>query len=289
MGYDNYETSRARGEVITLYQFFYVDNQTYLYTDAERSVSLTTPDLTFEPIAIQHGRISSSGTLDKTNLEIVMPRSSAIADAFRAYPPSEVVNCVIRQMHRDDPAGEALVVWSGRVISAAWNGNEVSFSCEPISTSLRRTGLRRHYQLGCPLVLYGQQCAASRAAGTTPAINVIGLGSSSITLQSGWIPSGWSAAGKTADKFVGGIVEWDIPTVSGPTVTKRTVLQVQSGQTVVIAGNTKGLLVGSQVRMVLGCNHQMTDCRVVHNNIKNFGGQPFIPVKSPFGFSNNYY
>lgn len=289
MSFNNYENSRTKGEPITLYHFAYVNEQQFFYTDAETEISLDGFDAPFVPESIQHGAIRSSGSLDKAPLEIRVPRTSGLADGFRAFPPNEVVNVVIRQMHLDDPSQEALVVWAGRVMSAAWEVNEIRFTCEPVSTSMKRTGLRRHYQLGCPHVLYGTQCLANRAAATTPGVEVMSISGSTITLEDNWLPSGWAAAGKTPAKFVGGLVTWTYASDAGDVTIKRTVLRITGSAVVHIAGPTTGLEVGADVQLVLGCNHQMTDCQTIHNNITNFGGQPFIPIKNPFGFSNNFY
>lgn len=290
MTFENIEKSRTKGQPITLYHFFYVNEQEFFYTDAEKAVAVAALDATFTPIPIQHGRISSSGSLDKAQLEIRMPRTAKLFEGFRVFPPSEVVNVVIRQMHLGDPDDQALVVFTGRVLSAAIEKGETArFSCEPVSTSLRRSGLRRHYQTGCPHALYGPQCLASKLLATTGDITVQSVSGSTIVLTPNWLPAEWSVEKRNADKFVGGLMVWNQATDAGLVETKRTILRVTGGISVQISGPPDGLVTGSTVKMVLGCNHQMSDCQAIHNNIKNFGGQPFIPVKNPFGFTNNYY
>lgn len=290
MSFEQYETSRTKGHPITLYQFNNVDGEQYLYTDAEAAV--THPDFSspFTPQPIQHGAIRSSGTLDKVDLEIRMPRTVPLSEHFRVYPPGEVVSIIVRQFHKTDSAAEALVVWSGRLVSASWQGEEIVFLCEPVSTSLRRTGLRRHYQIGCPHVLYGTQCAASKAAATTPLISVVSVSGTTVVLPVNWLPSEWPAEKRVPSKFVGGMMTWENPTSDGgTTLIKRTILRVNGTSNIVLAGPPTGLKPGGNIQMVLGCNHQMSDCLNVHANIKNYGGQPWIPTKTPFGFSNQYY
>lgn len=289
MTFDNIERSRTKGDKISLYHFYPVNGEEFLYTNAEREVSRSDFETPFLPIPIQRGAVTSSGSLDKANLEIKLPRNLRLAEAFRAYPPNDVVNVVVREYHLSDPADEALVVWAGRVLGHSIEGNEARFMCEPITTSLRRAGLRRHYQLGCPHVLYGAQCAAAKLAATTPDIEVASVVGSTINLTPGWLPAGWAAAGKTHDKFIGGLMTWDYETAAGTVSTKRTVLRITSLNAITVAGPADGLAAGRMVRMVLGCNHQMTDCQNIHNNIKNFGGHPFIPTQNPFGFKNNFY
>lgn len=289
MSYANFEASRTKGEHITLYHFFYVNEEQYYYTDAEKEVELFGFPQPFIPQPIAHGNISSSGTLDKAMLEVRLPRSSGLAEAFRVYPPGEVVNVVIRQFHREDPAAEALVVWTGRVLSGGFDEDTLRLSCEPVSTSMRRTGLRRHYQIGCPHVLYGTSCRANKAAATVPDIPVIAVGGTAVTLQSGWLPAPWAAAGKTTAKFISGMMTWTYESRYGPVETKRTILRINGSDEILLSGPTTGLVTGAKVNMILGCNHQLSDCENLHANVKNYGGQPWIPQKSPFGFSNNYY
>lgn len=289
MSFDTYEQSRQKGEKITLYHFFHVNGEQFYYTDAEKAVELEGFDAPFIPIPVVHGSITASGSLDKAGLEIRMPRNVGLADGFRAYPPNEVVNVVIRQMHRDDSAEETLVVWTGRVIAASWKEDELQFTCEPISTSLRRSGLRRHYQLGCPHVLYGTQCLASKLLATTPDITVSSVSGTTVVLPPNWLPGDWVAAGKSTSKFIGGMMTWEYATPGEPVTMKRTILQIIGGVSVVLGGPPTGLAEGDLVKMILGCTHQMTDCETIHANIKNFGGQPWIPTKNPFGFANNFY
>ena len=209
MGFELFETSRTKAETITLVHFFYVNNREFFYTDAERPIVKAGFAEPFTPMPMQVGSISSSGTLDKSTLEIRLPRRAAVAESFRAYPPNEVVNIVIRQMHKDDPVEEALVAWTGRVLGVAWeSSDEIILSCEPVSTSLKRSGLRRNYQIGCPHALYSPNCAASKAAATTPPITIVSASGSSLVLPTGWVPASWESAGKTADKFINGLVSW---------------------------------------------------------------------------------
>ena len=157
--------------------------------------------------------------------------------------------------------------------------DECVVGCEPISSSLRRPGLRRHYQLGCPHVLYGDQCRADKAAATVTT-TVAGISGNSLTL-----PPGWNGAFSAA-QFTEGMVEW---TNDDGATERRKILSV-SGNVLLIGGLLRDLDVSDSVNAVLGCNHQMSDCQDVFDNIHNFGGCPWIPTKSPIGYpQNNYY
>lgn len=243
------------------------------------------PETVYTPVPIMRGSISTQGNLDRSALEIKLPATTALAELYRFYPPSRVVNVVIRQGHLTDPDLDFPAVWVGRVISSSRDGNEQKFTCEPISTSMRRTGLRRNYQYGCPHALYGPQCRASKEAASVFA-TVVEAANNLITL-----PVDWNNA--PPSKYTGGLVEWTTPQGNREI---RTILQVPSGVGLLVNGNLRGIEAGTQVLVSLGCNHQMTDCQDLHiengtgqPNIKNYGGQPWIPTQNPLGTRNNFY
>jgi hypothetical protein len=154
---------------------------------------------------------------------------------------------------------------------------------EPVSTSLRRPGLRRHYQYGCPHQLYGPHCLANKAAATV-ASTVASLAGATVTLNSGW--NGAFAA----DKFLGGMLEWTAP---GGSTDRRTILRI-TGNVLSLSGIPKDLAPTDAVDVVLGCNHKAYaedggDCLPLHNNILHYGGQRWIPTKNPIGTNNMYY
>lgn len=283
MSFSVFETSRHKGQPVTLYLFIYGGEEddspsptVFAYTDCEREI--TFDGFTYEPIPVMRDNVVASGTLDKSTLTVRMPRGIEMSELFRVYPPTQVVTLIIRQGHIGDSPLDFLVVWSGRVLSVGREGEECLVSCEPVSSSLRRPGLRRHYQLGCPHVLYGNQCQANRAAATV-AGTVASISGTSATLSPGW------SGAFDPTKFLEGMVEWTNATGG---VEKRKILSI-SGNTLRLSGLLRDLSASDAVNVILGCNHQMTDCEFIHNNIFNFGGCPWIPTKNPIGFRNQYY
>lgn len=283
MSFEDFEGSRTRGEPVDLYLFQYGPGagDYYGYTDAEEEI--TVAGKTYLPKPIDRDAVKASGTLDKQALTIRGARDLTVAELFRVYPPTQIVTLVIKQGHIGDPDNEFLVIWSGRVLSCKFEHSECSLTCEPIATSMKRAGLRRHYQYGCAHALYMGDatggCRANKAAATV-ATTVSAIGSATLTLAVGW------NGGFPPEKFLGGMVEW----LNAGATERRTILKVNAATNVVtLSGMIRGLIVGGAVDAVLGCNHQMDDCKDLHDNINDYGGQPWIPTKSPFGFYNNYY
>lgn len=252
----------------------------YAYTDAEQPI--TRHGITYQPLAIQREAINASGTLDKAMLKVSMQEGEAVGDLFIAYPPGQVVNLIIMQGHvGDDPdiVSNFPVIWTGRVLGCAHPPNETEFTCEPISTAIKRPGLRRNYQIGCPHVLYGSQCRANRKRATMTS-TVSALTSTRVTL-----PVGWNGP-YDVSKFAGGMVGWTQP--NGAKLL-RTIIRVESPTVLLLSGITTDLEVGDPIEVILGCNHQMTDCANIHANIHNYGGQPWIPLVNPIGAINIFY
>jgi Phage conserved hypothetical protein BR0599 len=279
MAFAPFEESRQKAMPVTLYQFIYdtAPLSQFCITDAEQAI--VNAGVTYDPVPAMRDAIVSSGTLDRTTIVVRMPRDIEFAEKFRVYPPTVPVSLIIRQGHlTDTPTPEFLVVWSGRVLSVGREGDECTISCEPVSSSLRRPGLRRNYQLGCPHVLYGPECKANRTAATR-STTVSSKSGTSITL-----PAGWNGS-FAAQKFREGIAQW---TNDDGGTEKRKILSV-SGNTLSLGGLLRDLDVGDPVSVILGCNHQMSDCLNLFDNIHNHGGCPWIPLKNPTGFRNHYY
>lgn len=263
------EESRYGGQPVTLYHFRYgtATQAFYAYTDAEQVEIFD--GVPHAPIPIKRSSIQATGSLDKNALTITTPINSELADLFRIYPPSQMVVLTIRQRHFGDE--DALLAWTGRILSVERRDSEAIFTCEPINSSMRRTGLRRHYQYGCPHVLYSPQCRADQGKATITSSVLAIPYANQIELAPGW--NGAIAV----EKYNGGLFGWD--TDIGPEL--RTIMRIMEGRVIVLNGPVRELEVGQGVRIALGCNHQTSDCTNLHNNILNYGGQPFIPLSNP--------
>ena len=101
---------------------------------------------------------------------------------------------------------------------------------------------------------------------------------------------GWQGSTDKA-KFTGGYVQW---TDSDGIRHSRTIIEATAGETsgvdtIHIQGTTEGMETTTDITFFAGCNHLIEDCRNLHNNINNFGGQWRIPLANPVGYVNRYY
>lgn len=273
MALEDFENSRAQGRPVELYYFRYGEDPSafFAFTDAEEVVTYSGVD--YIPHTITRGKVSSSQSLDKSTTDVRTSLDSPVAELFRVYAPSSVVTLIIRAGHVGDPDAEFAVIFTGRVQQCKRTAREATLSCVPASVSIRRSGLRRHYQLTCPHVLYDQDpgsCLASMIAGTINQVIVSALTYTSVTL-----PAGWNGA-LSADKFIGGMIVW-----AGAAGTERRTIIRRAGNVFDLNGPTTGLLLGAEISVILGCNHQLDDCETLHQNVVNYGGMPFIPSDNP--------
>ena len=274
-----FESSRALGQPLELY-LFQIGNDFYRFCNGEKDFSYA--GQTYAAVPIKRTAISSSGALDKQTLTVSVGPDNLLAVRLRGAVLSSVVTLILRQGHRDDPDKQFLVAWVGRVLDVGGNPDDGSRSltCQPASTSLKRIGLRRNWQYGCPHVLYGDQCRASIAAASVQVTPTARQGRS-VSLASGW-------NAQPVEKYNGGLAMWD--------GNVRTI--VRANTTDIQLGAQATFDIGTVLTLALGCDHLRDDCSTIHTpvdeadygggNIRNFGGQPFIPTTNPVGYVSNY-
>lgn len=289
MSFAERESSTAAGNPVQTFLFTYGTDPSeyYAYTDHTEELLLS-DGKTYMPVPIERSELTANGTLDKSAIKINTDIGTDLAELFRVYPPPEVVSLIIRQGHLDDVDEEFLVIWAGRVVANSREHGELVLSGEPVSTSLRRPGLRRHYQYGCQHQLYGGitgqvGCHADKPSATVSS-TVDSVSGATVTLVAGW------EGAFTPAKFLGGMIEWQAP---GGSTDRRTILRI-TGDTLSLSGLPTNLAATDAVDVVLGCNHRAYaedggDCQPLHDNINDYSGCLWIPTKNPIGTYNNYY
>lgn len=301
MTFDTRESSRYTGQPVKLYLIqganlsddvplgpFAFNNGETNITRPVLDANGDPVDVVFIPWPIKNSDLSHDGTLDKSDITVTMAFGHPEMDTlFLAYPPSQVVNLTIFEGHIGDAVTQENfpATWMGRIVSGSYNdSNEQLLSCLPVSTKIKQPGLRRNYQIGCPHVLFGPQCRASKAAATVTR-SVASVTRNKITLNTPLT---------NADRYVGGLLEWANSDNGHKEL--RTISSTRpDGTEVTIRGLARGLAVGTPLSVIRGCNRQMTGCSqhtdsvAGGSNIHNYGGQPFIPLENPLSQKNQFY
>lgn len=278
MTYAAHETSEQSGAPVELYLFTRnavdgsdpcspVSSSTVLVRSTSAEVDIEHDSETWVSDVLSRSDLEESPELARVPISITTRRNNPVADLFRVSPPTDVIALTIFRLHRDDSPAEAVVLWMGRVLNCEWTGAQARLNCEPVSTSVRRTGLRRLYQKGCPHVLYGAGCKVDRTAHDI---------ATTVTAIDGKV---LSVAALLDRPYAGGYVQRE--TSSG--VFEKRFIQAQDGLDLTLSLPFSGLDVSDAVTVFPGCDHTTATCNDVYSNLPNYGGMPFIPSKNPFG------
>lgn len=264
MTFDALETSSHDGNPVELYEFR-SGVITWRYTSADEAITYN--GQSYAPVAISRGKISASAELNKSGLDIQVTRDNPVAQLFQQQPPGTVVSVTIFKLHRSD--GTAVTLWMGRILSVNWPGLTTTLRSESIATSVKRMGLRRKYNLGCPHVLYGPGCYVNQLSYkvTGP---VAAISGNQITV---------AAAGGQADGYYnGGFVYWQ----TGAGVIDYRMIDSHAASVLTLMFPVNGLALGDSVDIYPGCNRTMSECDSKFGNSDNYGGWPFQPNVNPF-------
>lgn len=280
MAYETFEMSRIEGQPATLYLFQWGTAQTtfYAYTDAD--VPIEHEGITYVPTVIGRQGIEASGSLDRKALEIDIEPAASIVQMYADNPPSVKVGLTIFQGHVTDTETDYRVIWSGAVKNINREPPYAKIIGEPLDTLMSRPGLRRYYMYGCPYVLYDENtCRANKLTHMRTATPTL-IGGNFVRF-----PSGWQGA-IAREKYIGGYIEW---TDADGNLQRRTMIDFGATSDEVIVGNTRRLASGQAVTLYAGCQRTTADCKSLHANIVNYGGQPYIPLENPVDFTNRFY
>lgn len=286
MSFGNYENSRKLGQPVELYLFRYGTDPEAFFAFTDHEEPIEHDEITYVPAPISREAVKTKGRLDKEEVKITVARTNQMATLLSFYPPSTVISLIIRQTHVPNPDAPAgyndgemfPVAWTGRIVERG-GGPKASVELVgiPAGRSMSRMGLRRNYQWACPHALYGAQCGANKAARTTTEVVVSATGNQIVLAQP------WGLAGVDPVKYIGGLVQWP----GQFSVEYRMILRVTAPATLVVSGPVLNLTAADEVEVSAGCGRTLDDCENLHENILNYGGQPWIPTNNPF-YKNNH-
>lgn len=262
--YNAEEISTQCGSPVELYEFR-SGNLFYRYTSAEVDIEANGEVYLSQPllrtsVAVTQETVRNSITLDA-------PRDLEVIDQFRITPPTAVVSLVILRAHRE--TGSQVVAWVGRLLNVSWQGAKAELQCEPLSTSFKRTVLRRLYQAQCPHVLYGPKCRAVRQSFLYNA-TVTAVDGNLVTIDA-----------IDDQPYAGGLVI----RIADQADQVAHIHYIRSVNGLVLEITKAGVSfeAGDLLELYPGCDHTMQTCNDTFNNIPNYGGMPFIPTINPIG------
>lgn len=268
MSFDTFES--AGGRPIEFYEFSY-QGRTLRYTSADRDITIDA--VTYVATTISRSTFIDTNDIAKATLTLTCEPHFEVSELFNTEPPDDVVGLVLKRFQNDDPAQEVKAIWLGRVVNCAWPTNQSTLRCESIYTALKQPGLRRPYSKNCTYVVYGDECQLDIGAFTT--VNAIDS-------QTGNVINGSIFATQPDGFWAGGRIYWE----QTPGFIVKRGIKNHVGSQIEITHTMPGLPPGATVSIVPGCDHTYFTCGNKFSNTDNYGGQPNMQQKNPFGSAN---
>lgn len=262
MTYIATDATTYSGQPVHLIKFDY-QTTTYRYTTGAEDFNDGLNTWTAEEIEPLQN-LSLSENLEKATIELVTRLENPIAQLFRTSAIESSVTVQIYETHVND--NEIVLIHSGRVLARhvklTGKKREAVLKCEPLITAQKRPAIREKTGYTCPYVLYdGSTCKATKAPVFGTVLTVSG---NSMTVS--------NADSVTSGYLVAGYIE---------TSEEKRMITAHSGTSISVTTAMQGLEVGDAVTMYIGCDHTTSDCSGKHDNIVNYGGEPYIPSKNP--------
>lgn len=231
--------------------------------------------------AVGRDEVENKNELSRANLSVSLSIDNAMA---RRWMRTSVDTVVTVTLFVKD-GNEVSVAWKGRLASVKPDEKSIKLVFESIFTSLRRPGLRLRYQRTCPHALYGYGCNVPKEDFAI---------SGEVTAISGNLVTMPVAAGHPAGFFTSGMIESPDGTlrfITGHSGSTLTLIRPLESLNSFFAKNGYGEgygygYGGLVVRIYPGCDRTKETCQSKFNNLNNYGGFPFIPLKNPFGGSS---
>lgn len=271
MSFSSIEISNEGGKPVGLYEFRY-GNTFWRYTTYGKDLTVGL-DENDDPKVWAAQTISDEGVTqggsDQNDLQITVQANNPVAGLFRNTQPSGKVWLVVRRYHIGDPDSETPLLWSGTVVNATLvDIATVQMACRSLGGTYDRNGLRLGWDRSCPHPLYGVGCYVNKDDHAYPR-TIATVTSTNFTCT--------THSPAEEGSFSGGFMEWARPDGSF----NRRGIEFEDGNDFRTLGSTDGLEIGLEVTLYPGCPRNTTGCKLF-SNLKNYGGFPHLPGKSPF-------
>ena len=265
--FDIMESSAASSRPVELISFA-IGSTTYRYTTGPLDIELG--GFTYAAEGITRSNVVLGATAHDQTLEVVVPSTNAFAALFVDVVPGEQATCTVLRLQRGEVPtyNTSALVFKGRVKAVKFQtgGRSATIGVQSLEASLNKQMLAYTYQGPCNHQLYSAGCGANPASHTHTG-TVTAVTGATITV---------SGANASGHDFVGGYCK---PTAA---LDFRMVI-AQTGDVLTLLLPFARSPLGSDVDCVAGCDHLLDgDCSNVFDNVLNYGGFAFVPIKNPF-------
>ncbi|HXG46252.1 MAG TPA: phage BR0599 family protein [Methylomirabilota bacterium] len=229
-----------------------------------------------KPRPISHGDIRRTIRADReeVTIETLFDGDNPLK-LFLPVPPSYVLNL---EIHEDTAAGGARELrYTGIVREPRFEGRRITATCASIVSELDRKVPGHLFQPRCNYTLFHPNCGLSKAAYQVNAtINSYTAGAVSVVVDVG----GFTPPTDPIDYFSKGELQRGDETQ----FESRTILRATKGSgslwTLDLPLPLAYATVGESVKIWPGCDGLLATCDDKFDNVANFGGFPYMPIKN---------
>lgn len=269
MAFATQETSIEAGQPIELFQFALGSEVSYFTTNP---TPVTYSAITYIPLEVRREALQFSQDTRAESLTITVPASTALVRKFINSVPGQQATLTILRVHRNDGANQLVQFFKGRVLTVGFtlNGLEAEIAVVPITGELANTIPRFVFSQTCNHVLFDQGCTVASSL-FRHQNEVIGVAGTTISVQGlAAKGTGWANAGY----------------IALPSGDFRQIIQ-HTGDDVRVMLPFPSSPLGLTVEVFAGCDHSIATCKSKFNNVVNFGGYAWVPLKNPFSTGLN--
>jgi len=267
MSFDAKEISQASGQPVELFEIS-VGSTNYLLTSHEDEIVVGLK--TYSPEQINRGEIQNTMEDHSDGVQVELPATHAFVQMYVNLIPSDRPTLKIFKSHRTDtPTPEVIQIFDGFVQSVGFfnNGSIARLSGLPATASVGREIPRFMYQGVCNHILYDARCQVSDASfkftGACDTVSGISITVNGLSASKG---SGWATGGH----------------IEVPGVSDQRLIIDQTGDVLTLRLPFRVDVLDEVCNVFAGCAHTVAICKSKFNNVLNYGGFPFVPLKNPF-------
>lgn len=277
MTYANTRTAEGKSAPFLFLQFQVGPTLFYRYVDTEKSKGWNGDSWT--PATFAPEFPGEDGDMKEQTMKLTVRGDLTPALMLINRPPSFVCRVSVWEGNLLDQNREVKLRFAGRVISSKWSdAGTIEITVAPGSTELNLPGRPQLYMRTCGHVLYGPRCGVTKVKrAMTGVVNDAGL----IVL------AGYPTGFIEADAFSRGEISWTNPETA-QTEYRTIILCEDNGSGLSVFVNYPPVGVAT-FEIALGCTHTEDACIDWHDNILNYGGQPWIPLESPHNRYTEFY
>jgi len=263
MTYDSREKSRYGAAPLLCFRF--VQGGTLvLHTSADQDVVL--PVGTFTTAAIKCGGSEHSQEDGSGSVELEVPLDHKVATMFVGGLPVAPIGLTIYRAHRTEES-DYKAWFVGTVESAAYETDVARLTCLRSSEKVRRQFPRDRYQIKCNFSVYSPaECGINANSFRDPCVISSVAGDTIVSADFALRADGWYTAG------------W----LEVPGGEKRTVKSHVTDTIVLLRPFRVAPEPGDTLHAFAGDDRTLATCKNKFNNLVNFRGFPYVPIRNPF-------